>query len=232
MITAHATGSAVPSTPGPQPTNQATSTPATTQTHTPNTHIKHTHLATTQTQKPNTKPSHNKTQPPQTNPNKPQRPQPCPQQNPQQNPTQTQPPTKPTPTKTKISAHGFGSAEKKERKRGERGGEEKRKGKGREEGEKKEKYQHTGSNRGLHTDTYPLHPQLNLPYCNCPLDTSRHPDTAHPPDASADGALAPATFAHLFPALFRYTDDLGGSLGRWSHSQHAGSVRSDANARD
>ena len=86
--------------------------------HTHQTHARHDHQNPNQPQKSQT-PNQPTTKPkPTTNPNKPT--------NPQQKPTQT--PTKANaPNKThhhhqntKISAHGFGSAGKRERKRGER----------------------------------------------------------------------------------------------------------------
>ena len=113
--------------------------------HTHQTHARHDHQIPNQPQKSQT-PNQPTTKPkPTTNPNKPT--------NPQQKPTQT--PTKANaPNKThhhhqntKISAHGFGSAGKRERKRGERKEKKTGREKGREE-ERKEKYQHTGSNRG------------------------------------------------------------------------------------
>jgi hypothetical protein len=171
MTTAHATGSAVyhPGVPArnqSQPEHQHyTSTPATTQTHTPNTHIKHTHVTTT---KSPTNPKRAKRQTsPQQNPSRQQTPT-NPQthnKNPQQTPTKANDPTKPTTThqNTKISAHGFGPTEKRERKRGER----KEKKTGREKGreaERKEKYQHTGSNRGLYFWLNPVH---FGPRCTC-----------------------------------------------------------------
>ena len=123
-MTIQHTDSAVPS--GSLPTNQTTKhTCHHADTHAQHTHKTHTrrhHQNPTQPQKPNTKP-HNKTQPP----------------------PQNQPPQKP-----KISAHGFGSAEKREGKRGKGKGKKRGKEKRREE-ERKEKYQHTGSNRGLLT---------------------------------------------------------------------------------
>ena len=164
MTTAHATGSAVyhPGVPArnqSQPEHQHyTSTPATTQTHTPNTHIKHTHVTTT---KSPTNPKRAKRQTsPQQNPSRQQTPT-NPQthnKNPQQTPTKANAPNKTHHhhQNTKISAHGFGSAEKRERKRGERKEKKTGRGKGREE-ERKEKYQHTGSNRGLYFLLNPVH---------------------------------------------------------------------------
>ena len=120
-MTIQHTDSAVPS--GSLPTNQTT-------THTCHhaaTHAQHTH-------KTHTRHHHQ-------NPTQPQTKHQTTQQNP--TPPQNQPPQKP-----KISAHGFGSAEKREGKRGK--GKKKKGGKEKEEKRReKEKYQHTGSNRGL-----------------------------------------------------------------------------------
>ena len=174
MTTAHATGSAVyhPGVPARnqnQPEHQHyTSTPATTQTHTPNTHIKHTHVTTTKSP---------------TNPKRAKR-----QTSPQQNPSRQQTPTNPqthnknpqqTPTKAnapnkthhhhqnkKISAHGFGPAEKRERKRGER----KEKKTGREKGREEEREKNI-STRVRTADC--IQSQMTMLLCyNYPLDMS------------------------------------------------------------
>ena len=68
----------------------------------------------------------------------------------QQNPTPT---TKPTTTKPKNIGTRVRISREEGGEKGERKEEERGKGKGREE-ERKEKYQHTGSNRGLHRDLY------------------------------------------------------------------------------
>ena len=203
MITAHATGSG--STFRPQPTNQTTKHTShhadSHAQHTPNTHARHHHQNPTQ---PQTK-----------------------HQTTQQNPTPT---TKPTTTKTKnistrvrISREEGG--EKGERKQEERGKEE-----GREE-ERKEKYQHTGSNRGLHTQSENTPLQLS----SGPVSITPH--KPYPLAALTVGAPASATFRHSVPVHITLMFEglavgalcsLGvDNLGRWvagSRYQHVGSA--------
>ena len=142
--------------------------------HTHQTHARHDHQIPNQPQKSQT-PNQPTTKPkPTTNPNKPTNPQQKPTTNPNKSQrTQQNPP--PPPKHKNISTRVRISREKGEEKRGKEG-EENRKGK-RKRRREREKYQHTGSNRGLHTvpDDNAALLQLSSGH------VLTHPFTTHPP---------------------------------------------------